>query len=124
MGWAVGDHGFEMTMSRQIPSHIARHLRPWLESWLRDNGLSLEEVKSWAVHPGGPKILAAVEEGLALPRSALAASWGVYEGHGNMSSPTVLFVLDRLRRERAPRPCVALGFGPGLVAEAALFVDS
>ncbi|HEY3787864.1 MAG TPA: 3-oxoacyl-[acyl-carrier-protein] synthase III C-terminal domain-containing protein, partial [Urbifossiella sp.] len=123
MGWAVGDHGFEMTMSRQIPTLIARHLRPWLESWLVDNGLSLEAVRSWAVHPGGPKILAAVEEGLALPRDALAASWGVFSDYGNMSSPTVLFVLDRLRRENAPRPCVALGFGPGLVAEAALLRD-
>lgn len=121
MGWVVGDHGFEMTMSRQIPSLIAKHLRPWLESWLGDNGLSLADVKSWAVHPGGPKILAAVEEGLALPREALAASWGVYGDYGNMSSPTVLFVLDRLRKANAPRPCVALGFGPGLVAEAALF---
>jgi predicted naringenin-chalcone synthase len=123
MGWAVGNHGFEMSMSRQIPSLIARNLRPWLEAWLGDNGLSLSEVKSWAVHPGGPKILAAVEEGLGLPKEALAASWETYSEYGNMSSPTVLFVLDRLRRAAAPRPCVALGFGPGLVAEAALFVD-
>jgi predicted naringenin-chalcone synthase len=121
MGWTVGDHGFEMMMARRIPGLIARHLRPWLEGWLRDNGLSLKEVGSWAVHPGGPKIVSAVEEGLALPAEALAASREVYAGYGNMSSPTVLFVLDRLRRAAAPRPCVALGFGPGLVAEAALF---
>ncbi len=121
MGWAVGDRGFEMTMARQIPTLIARHLRPWLEHWLSDNGLSLAEVRSWAVHPGGPKILAAVEEGLSLPREALAASWGVFGEFGNMSSPTVLFVLNRLRKANAPRPCVALGFGPGLVAEAAIF---
>ena len=123
MGWKVGDHGFEMMMSRQIPTLIARHLRPWLESWLNDNGLSLEEVRSWAVHPGGPKILTAVQEGLGLSPQALATSWGVFKDYGNMSSPTVLFVLDRLRRENAPRPCVALGFGPGLVAEAALFTE-
>ena len=52
----------------------------------------------------------------------MAASWGVFADYGNMSSPTVLFVLDRLRQQDAPGPCVALGFGPGLVAEAALFV--
>lgn len=121
MAWVVGDHGFEMTLSRRVPGLIARNLGPWLESWLRDNGLSLDAVKSWAVHPGGPKILAAVEEGLALPKQSLAASRAVYADHGNMSSPTILFILDRLRRENAPRPCVALGFGPGLVAEAALF---
>ena len=122
MGWTVGDHGFEMSLSRRVPGLIARHLRPWMESWLGDNGLSLADVGSWAVHPGGPKIVVAVEEGLALPREALAVSREVFANYGNMSSPTVLFVLDHLRKANAPRPCVALGFGPGLVAEAALFV--
>jgi len=121
MGWVVGDHGFEMTLSRRVPGQITSHLRPWLESWLLGHGLSLDAVGSWAVHPGGPKILTAVEESLGLPSSALAVSRGVYAEHGNMSSPTILFVLDRLRHSAAPRPCVALGFGPGLVAEAALF---
>lgn len=122
MGWTVGDHGFEMMLSRRVPSLIAKHLRPWLVSWLDGNGLSLADVRSWAVHPGGPKIVSAVEESLALAPDALAASRGVLAEYGNMSSPTVLFVLDRLRKQNAPRPCVALGFGPGLVAEAALFV--
>ena len=121
MAWAVGDHGFEMTLSRRVPGLIAGAVRPWLEGWLGDNGLSLAAVGSWAVHPGGPKILSAVEEGLDLPPDALAASRGTFADYGNMSSPTVLFVLDRLRRAGAPRPCVALGFGPGLVAEAVLF---
>ena len=61
-----------------------------------------------------------MEEGLGLPRAALAASRAVFADCGNMSSPTVLFILDRLRQANAPRPCVALGFGPGLVAEAVL----
>ncbi len=121
MAWTVGDHGFAMTLSRRVPGLIAKHLRPWLEGWLGDNGVSLAEVASWAVHPGGPKILVAVEEGLELPPHALAPSREILAECGNMSSPTVLFILDRLRRAKAPRPCVALGFGPGLVAEAALF---
>lgn len=121
MGWTVGDRGFEMAMSRRIPGLIAKNLRPWLESWLSDNGLTLDDVRSWAVHPGGPKIVSAVEESLGLPADALAASRSVFAEYGNMSSPTVLFVLNRLRQARAPRPCVALGFGPGLVAEAVLF---
>ena len=122
MGWTVGDHGFEMTLSRKVPGLIARHLRPWLESWLGDNGLSLADVKSWAVHPGGPKIVSAVEESLELPPRLWPSRAQVFAEYGNMSSPTVLFVLDRLRKQNAPRPCVALGFGPGLVAEAASFV--
>jgi predicted naringenin-chalcone synthase len=121
MAWTVGDHGFEMTLSRRVPGLIVRHLRPWLESWLSDNGLSMDRVRSWAVHPGGPKIVSAVEESLALAPEALAASLGVLADYGNMSSPTVLFVIDRLRKLNAPQPCVALGFGPGLVVEAALF---
>jgi predicted naringenin-chalcone synthase len=120
MGWTVGDHGFEMSLARAVPGLIAARLRPWLDGWLRDNGLSLAEVRSWAVHPGGPKILDAVEEGLGLPADALAASREVYAEYGNMSSPTVLFILDRLRKANAPRPGVALAFGPGLVAEAVL----
>ncbi|MBN9119975.1 MAG: hypothetical protein J0I06_12570, partial [Planctomycetes bacterium] len=122
MSWTVGDRGFEMTLSRRVPGLIAAHLRPWIESWLGDNGLSLADVRSWAVHPGGPKIVSAVEEALALPAEALAPSRAVFAEYGNMSSPTVLFILQRLRAADAPRPCVALGFGPGLVAEAALFV--
>lgn len=121
MGWVVGDHGFEMSLSKKIPDLIATHLRPWLGGWLGDNGLTLGQVGSWAVHPGGPKVLAAVEEGLGLPADALAASRAVLAECGNMSSPTVLFITDRLRRLGAPRPCVALGFGPGLVAEAVLW---
>jgi predicted naringenin-chalcone synthase len=121
MGWSVGNHGFEMSLSRRVPGLIAKHLRPWLESWLSDNGLSLADVQSWAIHPGGPKIIAAVAESLALPAEALEPTRETFANYGNMSSPTVLFVLDRLRQQNAPRPCVALGFGPGLVAEAALF---
>jgi predicted naringenin-chalcone synthase len=121
MGWRIGDHGFEMTLSVRVPDLIHEHLRPWLQEWLAQNRLRLEEIGSWAVHPGGPRILNAIAEALGLPREALAASWEVLAECGNMSSPTVLFILERLCRGQAPRPCVALGFGPGLVVEAALF---
>ena len=121
MTWTIGDHGFEMTLSKQIPRLIAAHLRPWLENWLGGQGLSLGAVASWAVHPGGPAILDAVEQALGLDREATGVSREVLARCGNMSSPTILFILDRLRSKQAPRPCVALGFGPGLNAEAALF---
>jgi predicted naringenin-chalcone synthase len=121
MTWAIGDHGFTMTLSPRIPDLLGRHLRPWLENWLGAHGMPLGEVASWAVHPGGPRILTAIETALGLPRSATAVSREVLAECGNMSSPTVLFILERLRAREAPRPCVALGFGPGLVAEALLF---
>ena len=121
MSWKIGDHGFEMTLSARVAGQVGANLRVWLESWLKPRGLAVADVASWAVHPGGPRILDAVEEALGLPRSATADSRDVLATCGNMSSPTVLFILDRLRHRRAPRPCVSLAFGPGLAIEAALF---
>jgi predicted naringenin-chalcone synthase len=122
MTWRIGDHGFTMQISRRVPELIRGAIRPWLAGWLDAGGLDVGAICSWAVHPGGPRILQAVEDGLGLNAAALAASREVLARHGNMSSPTVLFVIENLRRANAPRPCIALGFGPGLVAEAALFV--
>ncbi len=120
MTWHIGDHGFDMTLSTRVPNLIAANLRPWVERWLDENGLALGDVASWAVHPGGPRVLTDVEQALGLDPAATAVSREVLGECGNMSSPTVLFLLERLRRQGAPRPCVALGFGPGLVVEAAL----
>jgi prepilin-type processing-associated H-X9-DG protein len=120
MTWDIGDYGFEMTLATKVPNMISEHLRPWLAQWLAGHGLTLADVKSWAIHPGGPRILTAVEQPLGLTEQHTTASREVLANCGNMSSPTVLFILKKLRDRRAPRPCVALGFGPGLVAEAAL----
>lgn len=122
MSWNIGEHGFEMMLSPRVPSAIGQHLRGCLEAWLGETGHVLSDIASWAVHPGGPRILTAVDAALALPAEATAISRDILAEYGNMSSPTVLFILERLRRQHAPRPCVALAFGPGLVVEAALFV--
>jgi predicted naringenin-chalcone synthase len=122
MTWRIGDFGFDMGLSRKIPELIGQHLRGYVETWLDRQGLRLSDVGSWAVHPGGPKVLDAVELALSLPSQGLEHSRAILSEHGNMSSPTVLFILDRMLRENAPRPCVALGFGPGMAVEAALFV--
>jgi len=120
MTWRIGDHGFRMTLSPRVPELIREHLAPWLRSWLGEHGLRTADVGSWAVHPGGPRIVDAVEDALDLGRGRLDESREILATHGNMSSPTVLFLLERLRAREAPGPCVALAFGPGLVAEAAL----
>jgi predicted naringenin-chalcone synthase len=122
MTWTIGDHGFEMTLNPKVSHQIGEHLRPWLRGWLARHGLELADIASWAIHPGGPRILDAVEDALGLDRRVTADSREVLAAHGNMSSPTVLFILERLRGRSAPRPCVALAFGPGLAIEAALFV--
>lgn len=122
MTWRIGAHGFHMTLSPQVPSMIEQHLCGWIESWLGRNDLRIADIAAWGVHPGGPKILDAVERALKLPSEALYASREVLAEHGNMSSPTVIFVLEKLREKGTilPSPCIMLGFGPGLVAEAVL----
>jgi predicted naringenin-chalcone synthase len=122
MAWFVRDHGFEMILSTRVPNLIRASLGPWLTGWLARKGLSLDEVGSWAVHPGGPRVLSCVREALGLPDEATAVSRAILENHGNMSSATILFILKDLMAQGAPRPCVALGFGPGLAVEAALLV--
>lgn len=121
MTWTIGDHGFEMTLSARVPGLIERGLRPWLEDWLAGRGITLDEIESWAVHPGGTRILQAAQAALGLTDAAVADSREVLASCGNMSSPTILFILNQLASRQAPRPCAALAFGPGLVAEAALF---
>ncbi|MCC6694100.1 MAG: type III polyketide synthase [Candidatus Hydrogenedentes bacterium] len=122
MTWRIGNNGFIMSLSSRVPELIGTHLKPWIEGWLADFEYGIDDIRSWAVHPGGPRILSSTSKALGLDREALAVSREVLRDHGNMSSPTILFILKRLRDSKAPRPCVALGFGPGLMAEAVLFV--
>ena len=100
---------------------IGTRLRPWLDDWLAARGHSVTGIRSWAVHPGGPKVLDAVSATLKLPAEATWASRDILNEYGNMSSATVLFILKRLRERNAPAPCVSIGFGPGLNVEVALF---
>lgn len=122
MSWNIGDLGFEMRLSARLPSVLRQHAGPWVRAWLSERGVHVEDVRSWAIHPGGPRVLDAIGESLGLPDEALAPSRGVLRDHGNMSSATVLFVLERLRSAGAsvPTPAVMLSFGPGLGAEIAL----
>jgi predicted naringenin-chalcone synthase len=120
MTWRIGDHGFEMTLSNKVPALIGKHLPTWLEAWLARQGRRLSDIRGWAIHPGGPAIVEAVVDALALPMSAAEASRSVLAEFGNMSSPTLLFILQRLLASPGQLPCLALAFGPGLIAEAML----
>jgi predicted naringenin-chalcone synthase len=115
MTWDVTDLGFRMGLSPQVPDVLAVHVRGMVDDLLTRNGLTIADVDDWAVHPGGPKILDVVQEQLGLPASAMVASREVLATYGNCSSPTVLLVLDELRRRpQPPRRVVMLAFGPGL----------
>ncbi len=121
MSWKIGDYGFEMRLTSRVPGIIREHVRPWLSSWLDRYQCAIEDIGEWAIHPGGPKIISAVENALELPGNACAKSREVLRTCGNMSSPTVLFLFDQLRKQ-TDRPIVMLAFGPGLAAEAALLL--
>lgn len=121
MSWRIGDHGFRMTLSPQVPRMIGQVAPAALDTLL--DGRS--RPRSWAIHPGGPSIVDQVVTSLELSEQQAAPSREVLRRHGNMSSPTILFVLHELRRRlreaRLPSPeaVVAMAFGPGLVAELA-----
>lgn len=117
MTWRIGDNGFEMTLSARVPDLIRSKLCGWVDAWLGGLGLERGGIGAWAIHPGGPRILSTVAETLGLKEGATDASRDVLAERGNMSSPTVLFILRELMRRGSPRPFVGLGFGPGLVAE-------
>ena len=120
MTWNIRDHGFSMTLSARVPALIDQHLAGWLDDWLGRNGLSRDQVRSWVIHPGGPRILDAARSALGLASEATRVSLEVLSEYGNMSSATMVFLLRRLLDEGGPLPGVALGFGPGLTLEAVL----
>ncbi len=121
MAWKIGNHGFQMTLSPRIPSVIQAELYQPLTDWLAEQKLSPRDVRGWAVHPGGPRVIDAVGESLGLETSQLQPSREVLAEFGNMSSPTVLFILQRLNPPvELGEHVVMLGFGPGLQVEALL----
>jgi predicted naringenin-chalcone synthase len=120
MSWRIGDHGFRMRLDPAVPQMIKTELKPSITAWLKKLRLGLDQIGSWAIHPGGPKIIDAVQQTLELTDEATQDSRDILSDYGNMSSPTILFTLDRLMKANAPKPWVVLGFGPGLAIEAAL----
>jgi alpha-pyrone synthase len=119
--WDIGDSGFDMVLSGQVPATIADALRGGSERILA--GQASREFQMWAVHPGGRSVLDAVEDAFELDETALTASRNVLQDYGNMSSPTILFVLEALMREKPVKGSqgCAMAFGPGLTAECMLF---
>ena len=118
--WAIGDTGFAMHLSGEVPRTIGDALADQATAARLTGGVDVAAIDGWAVHAGGRSILDAVEHGLGLPPEALAASRSVLRDFGNMSSATLLFALARLWEARPTRG-VALAFGPGLAAEGLTF---
>jgi alpha-pyrone synthase len=125
MTWEVTDLGFRMGLSPRVPAVLKLHVRELVDGLLGRHGLTIADVDGWAVHPGGPKILNVVQEQLGLGDDAMAPSRDVLSAYGNCSSPTVLLVLDALRRLPVPpRRILMLAFGPGLTLYGTLLDSS
>lgn len=120
MRWTADDFGLRMQLAPELPETLAAHLPGALGPVLDAAGWSASSVRHWLVHPGGPQILDRAAEALDLPAGALEHSRGVLRRYGNMSSPTILFILGELLERRVPGRCVAVAFGPGLTIEMVL----
>jgi predicted naringenin-chalcone synthase len=124
MTWDVTDLGFRMGLSPRVPDVLAEHVGPVVTELLDRHGLAVSDIDGWAVHPGGPKILDVVRDRLGLPEKHIAPSRNTLATHGNCSSPTVLLIMDALRRRPVPpRTMVMLAFGPGLTLYGALLTS-
>jgi len=119
--WTIGDFGFDMVLSGKVPATLSQALRAGSDRVM--GGQSVDSIDLWAIHPGGRTILDAVQGAFDLSETTLATSRAVLRDFGNMSSPTVMFVLESMLRENVSagaRGC-AMAFGPGLTAETMLF---
>ena len=116
MGWDVKENGFGVVLSPELPSLLRRELRPVVEDFLTREGLALDEVSSFLLHPGGRRVLDTAQAVLGLTRDDLIHSWEVLRQYGNMSSATALFILDRALGSGARGRHLLAAFGPGFSA--------
>ncbi len=123
MAFHLTDFGFQMRLSAYVPQLLVAQVDEFVDGLLEKNGLERVQIRFWGIHPGGAKILDCLQERLHLSETDLCFSRRVLREHGNVSSPTILFVLDEIQRTGRPRPGdygLLMAFGPGLTMEAAL----
>ncbi|MEM1177483.1 MAG: 3-oxoacyl-[acyl-carrier-protein] synthase III C-terminal domain-containing protein [Acidobacteriota bacterium] len=123
MGWDISEKGFGIVLSADVPKMVGRHLRDDLDRFLNDHGLAIPDISAWICHPGGPKVLTAMEEAFGLSRDAFELTWRSLAELGNLSSSSVLMVLGDTLEQRRPDPgawAVLLAMGPGFCSELVL----
>ena len=123
MGWDIGEEGFRIVLSPEVPAIIRKHLPVDLESFLAANGVKREEIASWVLHTGGPKVLEAMADAAGVTREECQLSWDSLRKVGNLSSASVLFVLEDTMRERRPATGsygILAAMGPGFCAQLVL----
>ena len=123
MGWDVGDTGFKVVLSADVPHIVRSHVRQDVESFLAHQNLKLDDISSYVCHPGGPKVLDAFEQALELPDGALEVTRQSLARVGNLSSASILAVLEQtMASHRPPRGSLGLmlALGPGFCSEMVL----
>jgi len=122
MGWDIGTHGFSIVLSPQVPHFAREHLGPALLQFLQDHNLSPADIRAWVAHPGGPKVVDALQEALELPAESLQVTRDSLRKVGNLSSASVLFILaEHLQQTRQPGDYgLMLAMGPAFCAELVL----
>lgn len=123
MGWDISETGFKIVLSSDVPVVAREKLRPDVDAFLADHGLTRADISSWVCHPGGPKVLEAMQESLELPEGALDVTWRSLREVGNLSSTSVLLVLADTLANHRPAPGswgMLLAMGPGFCSELVL----
>jgi alkylresorcinol/alkylpyrone synthase len=120
LAWDVSGSGFRVTIDRRLPEFLRGNVVDEVTAFLATQGLSLPDITAWVCHPGGPEILRGFEAALELPQDALDVSWRSLRDVGNLSSASVLHILERTLADRAPAPGtpgLVMAIGPGVCAE-------
>jgi len=123
MGWDISEKGFQVVLSPDVPAIVERNRANDVDKFLADQGVSKAQIGTWILHTGGPKVLEATEAALDLPTGSLDASWECLRKTGNLSSASVLVVLEEIMRHRRPEPetlSLLAAMGPGFCSELVL----
>lgn len=123
MGWDISEKGFRIVLSREVPEVVQDHLASDVDAFLEEQGLTRAEIGTWVLHTGGPRVLEATQAALGLPDGALDASWECLRRTGNLSSASVLLVLEEFMTKRRPAPgtySILAAMGPGFCSELVL----
>ena len=123
MGWNISERGFEVMLSAEVPVMVENYLCRDVDAFLAERGLARSDIASWVAHPGGPRVLEAMAAALELDADALEITWRTLREVGNLSSTSVLLVLEETMRTRRPEPGshgVVLAMGPGFCSELVL----
>ena len=125
MAWSIGNVGFEMKLSAYVPDVIQKGIKKLTSAMLGKLNKKISDIKHFAIHPGGKKILEVIEKELSITKEQNAPAYQILQQYGNMSSPTVLFVLTEILKKLNPSDnnshILSFAFGPGLTLESILY---